>query len=146
MADTRTSFSVNVSIDAPPGEVWRIMSDVERWHLWTPSIKRIRRLDRGEFAVGSRALVFQPRLPPAIWRVTSLEPGRGFTWVSSGPGIRVTGFHRVEPDHAGSAVTLSLTYEGALAVVAARFLGAITDRYLGWEAAGLKKRSESRVS
>lgn len=146
MADTRTSFSVKVSIDAPPEKVWRIMSDVEHWSIWTPSIKRIRRLDRGEFAVGSRALVFQPRLPPAIWRVTSLEPGREFTWISSGPGIRATGLHQVEPEGAGSAVTLSLTYEGVLAVVTARILGAITGRYLGWEAAGLKKQSESTGS
>jgi hypothetical protein len=118
------------------------MGDVERWNLWTPSIRRIKRLDRGEFAVGSRALVFQPKLPPALWRVTVLAADRGFTWVSTGPGIRVTGLHQIEPAGTGSSVTLAITYEGMLAGLTARLLGSITEKYLGWEAAGLKKWCE----
>ena len=39
-------FSTTIDIDAPPARVWQVMSDVERWHEWTPSITSIQRLDR----------------------------------------------------------------------------------------------------
>jgi len=142
MAAQSGSFSIAVEIGAPPGEVWAVMRDVERWNLWTPSIKRIKRLDTGPFGAGSRALVFQPRLLPAVWRVTVFEADRGFTWVSGGPGIRVTGLHRIEPSPHGCRVTLSVTYEGVMARLVVRMLGTITERYIGWEAEGLKRKCE----
>ena len=138
-------YQVSVDIAAPPGVVWSVMADVERWHEWTPSVKDIRRLDRGPFRVGSRALVRQPRFPPALWKVTALDAGRSFTWRSGMPGMRVHAHHSVEPIEGGARATLRLHYEGALGRLMGRMTQAITNRYLGVEAAGLKRRSEDAL-
>jgi uncharacterized membrane protein len=82
-----TVFSIAIEITAPSERVWQVMSDVERWHEWTASIKSVRRLGSGAFAVGSRVLIRQPKLPPAFWKVVAIEPGKSFTWISASPGV-----------------------------------------------------------
>lgn len=136
-------FTVSIDIAAPAGRVWQVMSDIDRWHEWTPSITSVKRLGGGAFAVGSRALIRQPRFPPALWKVTSIEPGRSFTWVSVAPGLRVVGHHHVEPTSAGSRATLSLELYGIFGGLFGRMTRDITERYIGYEANGLKARSEN---
>jgi uncharacterized membrane protein len=135
-------FSTSIDIDAPPERVWAIMSDVERWHEWTASITSIQRADAGTLAVGSRATVRQPKLPPAKWQVTELDPQQGFVWISTGPGVHVTGRHIIERTSSGSRITLAVEYRGALGAVLAWMTGSLNDRYIALEAAGLKRRSE----
>ena len=138
-----TDFQIDVGIDAPPEVVWTLMRDVEHWPEWTPSVTTVRLLDRAPLAVGSRALIRQPQLAPARWRVTELdERGRVFTWESRAPGLRVIGRHRVEAFGAGSRATLSLRFTGLLGGLFGRMLGGLNDRYLAMEANGLKQRSE----
>lgn len=137
------SLSTTIDILAPPERVWPIMSDVERWHEWTPSIRKVVRLDSGPMGVGSRVRVHQPRLPVAFWQVTEWQPGRNFTWVSRNPGVRVTARHAIEPIAGGSRVTLSLQYEGIFGALVARVTRGITERYVDLEARGLKARSEN---
>lgn len=139
-----TEFGTAVEISAPPERVWAVMSDIERWPEWATSVTRIERLDTGPLAVGHRARIRQPRLLPAVWQVTALEPGRGFTWVTRSPGVRVTGRHWVEPSSAGSRAHITLRFDGILARVIARLTGTLTTRYLALEARGLKERSEAR--
>ena len=136
----QTRFSKTVDVPVQPSLVWPVMIDVERWPEWTASTSRVRRLSAGPVAVGSRVRIYQPKLPAALWRVTALEPGTSFTWLSVGPGVRVTACHRVEQAPGGSRVTLSLCYEGLLGRWLARWVGALNDRYLDLEAQGLKSR------
>lgn len=136
-------FSVSIDIAAPPERVWQVIRDVERWHEWTPSITRVRLLGRGPFAVGSRAFIRQPRLPPALWTVDALVPERSFSWVSVAPGLRVTGFHGVEATTAGSRATLAIDLQGLFGGLWWRLTRGITERYVRYEAAGLKARSEN---
>ena len=142
---TDVHFEISVDIGAPPETVWAVMSDPERWHEWTQSVRSIRLLDKGPLAVGSRALVRQPRFPPALWKVSAIEPGKSFTWKTGAPGAWVYGRHSVEAAAGGTRATLRLDYEGALGRLLARLTRDITNRYLGYEAAGLKQRSESLV-
>ena len=139
-------FDISVDISAPPDVVWSVMSDVERWHEWTASVRGIRLLNGGPLRIGSRALVRQPKFPPAFWKVTVLEAGRSFTWETAAPGMRVYGRHTVEPGPAGSRANLHLHYEGAVGDFLARLTRDITNRYIEYEAAGLKKRSEERAA
>jgi len=138
-------FHISVDISAPPDRVWDVMSDAERWHEWTPSVRSIRFLGAGPLSVGRRALIRQPKFPPAVWTITALEPGRSFTWRTGAPGMWVYGRHSVESIPGGARARLELHYEGAIGNLLARLTRTITDRYLGYEAAGLKKRSESLV-
>jgi carbon monoxide dehydrogenase subunit G len=136
-------FSITTDIPAAPDRVWAILADVERWPEWTPSVSRIRRLDPGPLAVGSRARIHQPRLLPATWRIVELAEGRRFTWVTRGPGVRAVAEHSVEPIDRGSRVTLSVRFEGLLASLVARLTRELNRRYLELEAAGLRERSLS---
>ena len=138
-------FQISIDIAAPPEIVWSVMEDAEHWHEWTPSVRSIRRLDKGPLRVGSRALIRQPKFPPALWQVTALEPGRSFTWKSGLPLMWVFAQHSVTPIDGGTRATLSLHFAGPLARMLGRMTRDINNRYLGYEAAGLKKRSEERV-
>ena len=138
-------YQVSVGIDAPPDVVWAVMSDGERWHEWTASVTSVRLLDYGPLRIGSRALIRQPRFPPAVWKVTALEPGRSFTWRSGMPLMWVYGQHSIEPVGSGTRATLRLIYDGVLARLMGRITRGITNRYLGMEASGLKRRSEENA-
>lgn len=137
-----TSLRREIEIAAPPERVFAVMVDVVRWHEWTPSIRRISRLGDGPFGVGSRAIVWQPRFPPALWTVIDFQPGRAFTWVSRAPGLRVTGVHVAEPSDGGTRAIVGIEIEGVLSGLWARLTRAITERYLDFEARGLKARCE----
>ena len=144
MTAESTLFSQCVDIEAPAERVWQLMSDVERWSEWTASVRRIRRLDKGPLVVGSRALVQQPKLLPAIWRVTALNPNRSFVWTTGVPGLfSAEGGHSIEVLGPVSRVTLSLKFNGVLGHLMASILRETNRRYLTLEAEGLKRRSES---
>lgn len=146
--------STEVDIDASPERVWEVMSDVERWPEWTETVTAVTRLDADGLGLGSRVRVEQPRLPPTEYVVTEFDPGHGFTWVATGPGVRTTARHRIEPRAAagtgtgtgagsGARVRLSVEQAGPVGRVMGRlFFRGLTDRYLATEAAGLKARCE----
>lgn len=139
-------FERSIEIAAPPDVVWGVMSDAERWHEWTPSVRSIRLLDSGPLRVGARALVRQPRFPTALWKVIAFDPGRSFTWKSGLPAMWVFASHSVSPTASGTRVVLSLRYEGPIGKLLARLTRDITNRYLDLEATGLKRLSEQRAA
>src|SRR3954452_22737000 len=102
-------YLLSIDIEAPPDVVWTVMSDGERWPDWTASVTSVTRLDEGPLRIGSRALIREPRFPPARWVVTELLPGRSFTWKSGLPGMWVYGEHSVEPLGTGTRATLRLS-------------------------------------
>lgn len=138
-----THFSMTVEIQAPPDRVWAVMSDIERWPEWTPTVTSIQRVDRGPLAIGSRARIRQPKLPPAEWQVTELDQGRSFTWITCRLGVRVTARHRVEANEGGSRARLSIQFSGVLGPLVARLTRDLNERYLALEARGLRERSEA---
>ena len=136
-------FTTSVDIDAPPERVWAVLADVRRWPEWTASMSRVELLEGGPLAVGSTVRVKQPRLRAEVWRVTEFEPGRSFVWVARGGGVTTEAAHRVEPASGGTRVTLGLRQRGPLAPLVRLVGGALVRRYMGLEAAGLKRESEA---
>ena len=141
--------SITTEVDAPPEVVFEVLSEVERWPEWTPTVTRVERLgDAGAaLAVGGRLRIVQPKVPPAEWTVTALESGRGFRLVSHSPGATVEADHWAEPIAVGHRcrVTLSVTFAGFLGRVVGWMMRGLNQRYLAQEVAGLKRRSEERA-
>jgi uncharacterized membrane protein len=140
------TFSTAIDIQAPPERVWAVWTDVERWPEWTPTVMSLERLDGGPFVPGTRARIRQPRLRPLVWVVTRMDEGRGFTWTTGSPGVVVTAHHAIEATEIGSRATMSIEYGGPLGGLVAWLTRRLNDRYLGVEAAGLKRRSEDGPS
>ncbi|MFI2713095.1 SRPBCC family protein [Micromonospora sp. NPDC018662] len=136
-------FVESVEIAADIDRVWAVQTDVERWPEWTPSVTAARRLEPGPLALGSTARLTQPRLRPAVWRVTEIDPPSGFVWESTSPGVRSRGEHRLVPlDGGRTRVELVLSQRGPLAGPVGLFGGATMRRYLRQEADGLRRRCE----
>ena len=141
-SNSPTTPSTTLPLRATPAQVWPVMSAIERWPEWTPTVTRVEPLGDGPFRFGSRFRLHQPKLAPAVWEVIRLEEGRGFSWVTKHPGVRVTGEHWIEPTPDGCRVTLALRFEGFLAPLVARIYRSLNQRYLAQEAEGLRARCE----
>jgi uncharacterized membrane protein len=134
---------VTTTANAPPEQVWDLFVDMERWPEMTKSIRELRRVDSGPLRVGSEAIVKQPRLLRARWRVTELERGRSFTWETSTGGVTTVGRHIVEPNGQGSEITLTLGLHGPYARLVYVFAGGLARRYLAMEMEGFRRAAES---
>ena len=136
-------IEASIEIEAPAQRVWEVMADVERWAEWTRSISSIRFLEQPPMRVGGKLRIRQPKLPPAVWEVVTLEPGRGFVWKAGGPGIHSLGSHYVEPlDNDRSRATLRLEQRGPVANLLQPFVEGMSRNYVEMEIQGLKRRSE----
>ncbi|MGC4805581.1 SRPBCC family protein [Micromonospora sp. DT233] len=136
-------FEASTEIAATAEQVWQVQTDIDRWPEWTHSVRRARRREPGPLAVGSTALLEQPRLRPAVWRVVEVAAPYRFAWVSQTPGVRSHGDHRIVPLPDGRVrVELTLEQRGPLAGPVGWLFGDLTRRYLRMEADGLRRRCE----
>ena len=131
-----------VQIDATPEHVWDVISDVDRWTEWTPSVLSIKRLDGGPLRNGSRADIELRLSPRAVWTVTQLEDGRSFTWEARTGGLTVAASHIVEPADGGALVTLTIEPKGVLGTMLSPLIVWRSRGNVEAEAAGLKRRCE----
>lgn len=134
---------ITTQVDAPTEDVWRLFVDVEHWPELTESVSEASRIDSGPLQVGSEALIKQPRLARARWKVTELDPGRSFTWETAAVGVTTVGGHLVEPGEDGSTITLSLRQTGPLARLVGWLLGSRINRYLSMELEGFRRGAEA---
>ena len=131
-----------VDIAAPTDRVWQVISDVRGWPEWTESVDAVD-FDDPPLRVGSRVKIKQPRLPPAVWTVTELTPGRSFTWDARGPGFTTTASHELTETPTGTRARLSIDQRGLTAPLMRLVGDRLTARYVQMEADGLKRRSEA---
>ena len=138
------TLHATTDIAASPDTVFARISDVRRWPDWLTTVTSVTPLDPASpDAVGARYAVVQPGLPKATWQITDWQAGRHFTWESSGPGLRATATHVVEPRPTGSHASLGIEWTGPLAVLARALWGRRGQRYVETEAALLKERCEA---
>ncbi|MGW5670691.1 SRPBCC family protein [Micromonospora sp. NPDC003776] len=136
-------FVESVEIAADADRVWAVQTDVERWPEWTPTVTAARRLEPGPFTLGSSARLEQPRLRPAVWRVTEIDPPHVFVWESDSPGVHSRGEHRVVPLPDGRVrAELVMAQRGPLAWLVGLLIDRTIRGYLRQEADGLKRRCE----
>ncbi|OBI41256.1 SRPBCC family protein [Mycobacterium sp. E796] len=133
----------SIEIDAPPQVVWDVFSDVEHWPEWTASVDSLTGRDGSALAAGRRFAIKQPGLQKLIWKVTEIDPGTSWTWVTRSPGVQVTARHYVTALPGGrSLVRQELDQQGLLGALVGRLTVKRTQRFLEMEAKGLKARSE----
>lgn len=138
------TYTSSISIAANAAPVWQALSDVVRWPEWLPTVTAVEALDAPALATGRRFRIVQPRLRPAVWTVSALNPPLAFAWTSASPGLRVRAEHTVEAVAPGQVrVTLCIAFSGFLAPLVGRLAGPLTREYLDKEAAALKRRVES---
>ena len=106
-----------IQIEASPETVWRITKDVESWPEWCPTMEAVTRLDDGIFRLGSVALIKQPGLRPAEWRVTAFAEEKSFTWETKILGISMAATHELNPSAADTKNILRLKVSGILAML-----------------------------
>ena len=133
-----------IDIDAPPERVWEVLTDVERWPEWSPTMTTVTRLETGIFRTGSNTRIMQPKLPEAMWRVSALVPQQSFTWTSRSRGVTTEAKHVVVArEGGGSRAESHVRQSGPMAWLARLFFGRLTRRYIELESRGLKQRCEA---
>lgn len=140
------TISAGIDIDAAPGKVWAILTDLPRYAEWNPFIREA----AGTAATGARLTL---RMASASGKVTTFkptvltaDPGRELRWIGRllMPGI-FDGEHRFVLTAAGGGthLTQSERFTGLLIP----FTGKILDQTAASFAAlnqALKKRAEAR--
>jgi uncharacterized membrane protein len=138
------SYESSVTIAAEPSAVWCVLSDVSAWPEWLPTVAKVEPLDAKKLSLGSRFVVHQPKLRPATWKVTELDPPHHFAWVARSLGVEMRAEHTVsQGSGVASRVVLRFTFAGVLGGVLGRLFRSVTESYLAQEAASLKQKVEA---
>ena len=127
-----------VVTSAKPELVWQVLSDVEHWRDWTPTVLEIKSLGNASMKVGARYRVVQPKLRPAIYEVTEYVPHQRFTWAQKLPGGALVADHRITPRDGATEVELYFTSRGLLANTVASLFSRKIAQYIATEAKSLK--------
>lgn len=133
----------SLDIAASAERVWALTLDIENWPSLTPTMQSVTRLDDGPLRIGSRARVEQPRMRPAVWTVTALEPGSRFVWETRVIGARLVGGHLVTSTPAGCRNTLTLDVSGWGAPLVTAVAGSAMQRAIATENAGFRRAAET---
>ena len=138
-----TKFSTSLTINASQEAIWKILSDVSRWHEWTPTVTKVEMLNTPELKLGNRYKVFQPKLQPVEWTVIELTKSN-FTWESKSMGMHMVAEHILTSKSANQTeLTLTFAFNGWLGSFIGKMYGKLTAEYIQTEAQSLKKRIES---
>jgi len=139
------SYDTSLAIDAPRESVWRVLAAVVAWPKWLPTVSAVEALDGEPLQVGFRYTVRQPKLRPATWVVTEVEPLRCFVWQARSPGLLMIASHTIdESSLGGSLVTLRFSFTGLMGVPIGWLFRSTTEQYLAQELASLRSVVEGR--
>jgi len=101
--------------------------------------------DHPTLELGASFAIRQPKLRPATWVVTALDPPCYFQWTSRSPGLRVHADHLVQASGpADCRLLLRVGFAGLLSPLVGRLARALTQAYLEQECASLKAVAEAK--
>jgi uncharacterized membrane protein len=139
-----TQYTTAIIINASQEAVWKVFSDVTCWHEWTPTVSKVEVIDQPELKLGHRFKVFQPKLQPAEWTVTVLEPPSKFIWESKAPGMHMIAEHiMISKAENQTEVTLVFIFKGWFGNFISKFYGKTAQAYIQREAQALKTKVEN---
>lgn len=138
------TVSAPIQIGAPPMTVWKVLTDLGRYHEWNPLIREA----SGEIVVGKRIrlLSVQPatgRMMTVKPKIIAVEPGVELRWISSLLGL-IGGEHRfaLSPAEGGTRLVQSERFWGPLVSVSGKTFTSAEASYRAFNEA-LKKRVEA---
>lgn len=138
------SYSTSVDIEAPAGAVWVLLSDVLSWPHRLPTVTSVAPLDHRGLAASARFRLVQPKVRPATWEVTAVEPGHSFIWQSKSAGLTMVANHVVDPTGSSKCrLRLDFAFGGVLSRFAALFAGTLAQRYIAIEGQTFKELAEA---
>jgi hypothetical protein len=138
------AMSAAILIDAPPMDVWAVLTDLSRYPEWNPLFREA----SGEIAVGERIKLRS--VHPANGRMMTVKPkivtaeaGVELRWASSLPGI-ISGEHNfaLTPVGGGTQVVQSESFAGLLVPLSGKILARAEASFAELNEA-LKKRVEA---
>ncbi len=130
----------------PADLLWEVLSDVRGWATWLPTVEEVAPLEPSRpDEVGASYRIEQAGLPSAVWTITEITPGRGFTWQSREPGLVSTGTHElVEEEDGASSIVLGIRWTGPLATPVGWAYGRRTKAMIAREAEALEATAAGR--
>lgn len=108
--------SISRHVAADPDVVWRLLTDLDAWPQWGPSVASAS-IDADALGPGARGCVTTAVGVSLPFEVTEFVDGHRWAWRVA--GVPATG-HRVDPDGDGCRVTFTVPWwaPGYLAVCA----------------------------
>jgi hypothetical protein len=117
-------MSATINIDAPPMDVWSVLTDLSQYPDWNPLFREA----TGEIAIGKRIRLrsvhpANGRLMTVKPKIVTAEPGVELRWASSLPGI-ISGEHsfRLSVAEGGTTLVQSEAFRGLLVPFSGKIL------------------------
>ena len=140
------SYEAATRIDADPGQVWDVLTDVAAWRDWDSGVDRV----EGRIALGEQITIYATmiRSRPFTVAVTEIRPREGMRWRGGLPlGLAVIErtYHLDAQDDGGTVLTIREDHTGPLAAVVGRTTPDLNPSFRQF-CAGIKARTERRAT
>jgi hypothetical protein len=137
------TFMSITEIAAPVETVWAVLSNVDRWPDWLPTVAEVEAGACGTVCAGQVLRIRHGGLGTLDWTVADVRQPRGFTRVATLPGVTLEADHTLDPLPRNETVLrLRLRIDGAGGRLLARFRASFLQAWLIREAEALRLRAE----
>ena len=115
-------FSASVVISAPPERIFALVDNIEDWHQWIPSIKKIEKLSEGPLQTGSQIRITAKSGITVKFLMTVIEfiPGQRGVLQGNVLGVKMTRYYNFESVDEGTKLTAGGEVSGLLAFLVRR--------------------------
>jgi hypothetical protein len=140
------SFEAGTRIDAPPEQVWALLTDVGGWRDWDSGVDRV----EGRVALGETLTIYATmiRNRPFPVTVTELRPGEAMRWRAGlpfGAAVIERNYNLDAQDDGGTVLTVREDHTGPLAALLGRSTPDLNPSFRQF-CAGIKARAEQHAS
>ena len=130
------------NVAAAPDVIFRIYTDVARWHTWDPDTKQASL--NGPLQPGAKGMLTPTKGNAVPMLVTDVDANRSFTVESSIPLFRMRFEHELRPNAGGTEVIHRVTFSGLLSLLLGPMLARRLNAGLPATLSRLKDLAESR--
>ena len=100
-------LTVEHAIAAPAPAVWEVLTDLDAWPKWGPTVQRDELAGPGPLRLGAQGKIWTPLHIPIPFTITEFDAGRSWAWEVAGFGATR---HKVRPDGDGAVVEFAVPW------------------------------------